>query len=67
MHKTRLKDKRPIGKLLGDAVTSAVQSLNDWRFYHFIFCIKQTFICDSYHGRFKQRSSLFIFPLSYRD
>lgn len=27
MHKTRLKDKRPIGKLLGDAVTSAVQSL----------------------------------------
>lgn len=27
MHQTRLKDNRPIGKLLGDAVTSAIQTL----------------------------------------
>ncbi|MFC3882694.1 sporulation integral membrane protein YlbJ [Bacillus songklensis] len=27
MHETRLKDKRPIGKLLGDAVTSSIQTL----------------------------------------
>jgi len=27
LHHTRLKDKRPLGKLLGDAVTSSIQSL----------------------------------------
>jgi sporulation integral membrane protein YlbJ len=27
LHQTRLKDKRPIGKLLGDAVTSSIQTL----------------------------------------
>ncbi|MFI8686387.1 sporulation integral membrane protein YlbJ [Rossellomorea sp. NPDC077527] len=27
LHKTRLEDKRPIGKLLGDAVTSSIQTL----------------------------------------
>ncbi|WP_175988790.1 sporulation integral membrane protein YlbJ [Bacillus sp. Marseille-Q1617] len=27
LHETRLKDKRPIGKLLGDAVTSSIQTL----------------------------------------
>ena len=27
MHQTRLKDNRPIGKLLGDAVTSSIQTL----------------------------------------
>ncbi|WP_108669804.1 sporulation integral membrane protein YlbJ [Peribacillus acanthi] len=27
LHRTRLKDKRPIGKLLGDAVTSSIQTL----------------------------------------
>ncbi|GKU82363.1 sporulation integral membrane protein YlbJ [Niallia sp. NCCP-28] len=27
LHRTRLKDKRPIGKLLGDAVSSSIQSL----------------------------------------
>ncbi|MED1202187.1 sporulation integral membrane protein YlbJ [Heyndrickxia acidicola] len=27
LHKTRIQDKRPIGKLLGDAVTSSIQTL----------------------------------------
>lgn len=27
LHQTRLKDKRPLGKLMGDAVTSSIQSL----------------------------------------
>ena len=27
LHQTRLKDKRPIGKLLGDAVNSSIQTL----------------------------------------
>ncbi len=27
LHQTRIKDNRPIGKLLGDAVTSSVQTL----------------------------------------
>ena len=50
MHRTRLKETRPFGKMLGDSVMSSIQTLlMIGGFIILIFCYQSITLSDEYH------------------